>query len=289
MLDIRPSSAWATVTPVSGSVQNRGIVEALIWHEPGGTVRADTEAQVAASLRSAHAYYLAGQPGRPGGPFARMSYGYNWVIDRAGRIWTVRGADVTCGANGSTSWNARAVAVQIMQTTGQDPTPEQVDAARRFAAYLEDEVYHRPLRQLGHRNVRSQTWPRVNAGPGFTTSCPGAPLMRLLDQGALAAYRDPEPAVWPLDVAAMQAIKDAEKPVTHGFHTGFVVSYLQQVLVISCGQDVEISGTFEGRTVDAVKNVQAFFGLTVDGIVGPATWPVIDWICGADTLGKMQG
>jgi peptidoglycan hydrolase-like protein with peptidoglycan-binding domain len=35
------------------------------------------------------------------------------------------------------------------------------------------------------------------------------------------------------------------------------------------------TGTFDTATSAAVRRVQAFFGLTQDGIVGPATWSAL--------------
>ena len=40
------------------------------------------------------------------------------------------------------------------------------------------------------------------------------------------------------------------------------------------------SGTGSGSVQQAVKDVQAYFGLTVDGVCGPQTWPVIDYLAG---------
>lgn len=49
-----------------------------------------------------------------------------------------------------------------------------------------------------------------------------------------------------------------------------------QCILPTFGQDVgPADGIYGPRTQQAVKNVQAFFGLTVDAIVGPKTWTVI--------------
>jgi len=58
------------------------------------------------------------------------------------------------------------------------------------------------------------------------------------------------------------------------------VAYLQSVLFIRCAQtDVKVTGLFDAATDRAVRNIQAFFHLTVDGIVGSRqTWPIIDFL-----------
>jgi peptidoglycan hydrolase-like protein with peptidoglycan-binding domain len=48
---------------------------------------------------------------------------------------------------------------------------------------------------------------------------------------------------------------------------------------LCAGQDIAIDGDFGPQTEKAVKNVQAFFRITVDGVVGSRqTWPIIDYL-----------
>lgn len=57
------------------------------------------------------------------------------------------------------------------------------------------------------------------------------------------------------------------------------IRYLEGVLRLKAGQTtLAIDGAFDATTEAAVKNLQAFFGLTVDGWVGAQTWKVIDLI-----------
>ena len=49
------------------------------------------------------------------------------------------------------------------------------------------------------------------------------------------------------------------------------------------GSPITINGTFDTATTQAVKNIQSYFGLTADGIVGPATYFVYGQGVGADT------
>lgn len=53
------------------------------------------------------------------------------------------------------------------------------------------------------------------------------------------------------------------------------VKKCQAILSANMGQDIAADGDFGSRTDAAVRNVQTFFGLTVDGIVGPRTWTVL--------------
>ena len=50
---------------------------------------------------------------------------------------------------------------------------------------------------------------------------------------------------------------------------------LVQVILNKCQQGVTVDGWFGSQTDKAVRNVQKFFGLEVDGIVGPKTWALL--------------
>lgn len=52
----------------------------------------------------------------------------------------------------------------------------------------------------------------------------------------------------------------------------------QVILRHRAGQAIVCDGVFGQQTDKAVRNVQAFTGNTVDGIVGPKTWGVLDFL-----------
>jgi hypothetical protein len=64
-------------------------------------------------------------------------------------------------------------------------------------------------------------------------------------------------------------------PVLRAGHSGGGVRSLQSLLVTKAGQNLVIDGNFGPATNQAVLNVQAFFGLSTDGIVGEKTWSVL--------------
>lgn len=68
---------------------------------------------------------------------------------------------------------------------------------------------------------------------------------------------------------------DVKLPVLSMGDRGGTVRSLQTLLVVKAGQSIAIDGIFGSRTLDAVKNVQRFFRLNVDGIVGGQTWPTL--------------
>jgi peptidoglycan hydrolase-like protein with peptidoglycan-binding domain len=59
---------------------------------------------------------------------------------------------------------------------------------------------------------------------------------------------------------------------------GDAVRYLQGVIFHKAGGQIEISGLFDVQTDSRVKDLQKWFGLGVDGRVGPNTWGLIDFL-----------
>lgn len=57
--------------------------------------------------------------------------------------------------------------------------------------------------------------------------------------------------------------------------TGPAVKRLQALLVANFGQKVTVDGNYGPQTSTAVLNVQRFFGLTADDVVGPKTWAIV--------------
>lgn len=58
------------------------------------------------------------------------------------------------------------------------------------------------------------------------------------------------------------------------------VKYAQTVLRLKAGQTgiTQLDGHYEMTTLDAVLSFQTFFGLGADGLVGPKTWGMIDFV-----------
>jgi hypothetical protein len=70
----------------------------------------------------------------------------------------------------------------------------------------------------------------------------------------------------------------AKKPAAKLGDKGDYIKYLQGVLHLKCSQPLVINGVFDAATEKAVRNMQKFFGLSVDGWVGAQAWATIDWL-----------
>lgn len=59
---------------------------------------------------------------------------------------------------------------------------------------------------------------------------------------------------------------------------GTWVSKVQQIIRDHAGGDIRVDGNFGPQTARRVEDVQHLFDLEVDGVVGPKTWAVLDYI-----------
>lgn len=165
-----------------------------------------------------------------------------------------RGPGQRTGANGTNDGNFRSYATCYIAGTGDPLT----DSAKR--AFLDEaERLGRPLR-WGHRDWKS-------------TSCPGDPLY-IWRSGGFPAPEGPPPPPPPPPPPSGDFVSVLLPVLRVGARGGSVRS-LQSLLNTKAGQGLSIDGAFGPATDRAVRNVQAFFGLGVDGIVGQHTWGVL--------------
>lgn len=97
------------------------------------------------------------------------------------------------------------------------------------------------------------------------------------EQGLMSELPPFDPAralfgLWPLAT---------NKPRIGPFSAGDAVLYAQGVMFHrSANGNIQVHGHYDTVTIDRVRELQAWFGLPVDGWVGPQTWSVIDALAG---------
>jgi hypothetical protein len=118
-------------------------------------------------------------------------------------------------------------------------------------------------------------WLHIETHP--TVADDQTPIAQLLT-GALPAPRPPAPPIVPapplVPPSGGSTVTVTVPTIRRGAKGGWVKK-CQAILAANMGQNIAADGDFGSQTDGAVRNVQTFFGLTVDGIVGPQTWTVL--------------
>lgn len=68
------------------------------------------------------------------------------------------------------------------------------------------------------------------------------------------------------------------KPTIHPFDTSAFVGYAKAVLRCKTGHNLLKDWIFDGAMYWAVRDMQTFFGLPVDGHISTDDWAVIDYL-----------
>jgi len=183
---------------------------------------------------------------------------YNSAVCPHGVRYEGRGVGVRCGAQNSEG-NRRSYAVVYLVGAGD---PLTVEAKR--AMLDEADRFHAPLR-WGHRD-----W--------MNTSCPGDPTYAWRQAGfprpsaGLVPIAPPPPVLPPRPIGGYVAVN---LPILRAGHRGGSVRSLQGLLNVKAGKRLTIDGVFGPATHRAVVEVQRFFRLPADGVVGARTWPTL--------------
>jgi murein L,D-transpeptidase YcbB/YkuD len=240
---------------------------------------------------------------RPGAPYTRLSPNLAAVRDELGRRFggsSLGGFGVRT-VRGGTAWSSHSFGAAF------DWRIEDASVRAAAATWLVD--YHQALGvQQVHDYVASRLW-RANRYPGQATATwwrpqvPAATGMgqawakylhvetsagrwhdatpvvdRLNPQPPPAIVFDPANGLWglyPLD-PAKATVRRIDTPPSPA--QADLTRYLQGVLRRKAAQPVAVDGDFGQSTDGAVRNLQRFFGLQVDGVVGPKTWAVVDML-----------
>lgn len=123
-------------------------------------------------------------------------------------------------------------------------------------------------------------WLHIEFLPAALTD--GRSVEERLDPGVITTPPQPapptviNPPVTPpvLQPGATTVINVEVTTVRRG-STGPAVKRLQALLTANFGQTVTVDGNYGPQTTTAVLNVQRFFGLTADDVVGPQTWGIV--------------
>lgn len=179
---------------------------------------------------------------------------YSSLVCPHGVRYEGRGPGKRTGANGTNDGNLRSYAT-VYIAGGSDPITEEAKAA-----FLDEGARLARLR-WAHSDWKA-------------TGCPGAPLRAWKAAGFPSSSTPPAPSPAPSPPSSGGRVTvNVSLPVLRSGDSGQHVRILQSILNVKAGQGIAVDGDFGPATEGAVRNWQAFFGLSVDGIVGAQTWP----------------
>jgi len=207
------------------------------------------------------------------------------LVDLDNRAWTQ--------AAGNNEWIG--VEFEGFGDKGEALTDAQLTIAADILAWLH-QTYGVPLqitddprggRGLIYHGAGGKEW-------GGHFGCPGTQIVAQRGEiVARAAARLGQPAPPPAPSGAGKTVFHTLYKAAHDLSLRFMngpflvkgskgqsVRELQFALVAGAGQQIKVDGDFGSATETAVKNVQKFFHLKIDGIVGPQTRSVLAHVLG---------
>lgn len=176
---------------------------------------------------------------------------YSSLVCPHGHRYEGRGLDARTAAQGTNIGNNTSHATCYIAGDGDPLTPQAM------AAYVDESHRLRGLKK-GHRDWKP-------------TACPGDPLYRWVHSGQSA----PAPAPGPEPKPPTGGMCTVNVRVLRQGSSGGDVRSLQALLNAKAGQGLVVDGDFGPATNRAVRNVQTFFHIGTDGIVGSKTWGVL--------------
>lgn len=181
---------------------------------------------------------------------------YNFVVCPHETVYEGRGLNVINGANGTNVGNRTSHAV--MWLSGQEnPFTEGEKNGFRLAVRFVSERTAAPDVAIGHRDHKS-------------TECPGNERYNWIKGGMRLGG-----AGLPTEPGSGLA-----GPTLTVGSRGEFVELLQVIIRDKAGGGVPVDGYYGPTTAERVMDLQKFFGLEPDGIVGPKTWSIVAFLHG---------
>lgn len=175
---------------------------------------------------------------------------YNFLVCPHGVVFEGRGLNVRSAANGTNAGNSTSHAICALAGEG-NPFSESEKKALRDARDFIDRGSSAPGGLMCHSDHKS-------------TACPGDARRNWVRGGQGGG--------------GAASSRPGSLPTLRRGSRGDHVRVLQTVLNNRAGQRLAVDGDFGPSTEAAVKNLQRFFGLSVDGVVGPRTWNAVQII-----------
>ena len=179
---------------------------------------------------------------------------YNFVVCQHGVIFEGRGLNVRNAGQGTNRGNAVSHAIMCLSGEGNSFPAKQKAGVRECVRYIAD-----------HTDAPDAAMPHSD---WHSTACPGDERRDWIRKGMPVKGGSPP----------SKPSKPSGRPVLKRGSRGDAVVVLQTILRNKAGGGITVDGVFGPSTERKVKLLQRMFHLTQDGIVGEATWKVLDFI-----------
>lgn len=239
----QPRTQWPTGQPTGHTIH---------WEGSGGQT---DHGNCAAEVRSIQQFHF-----RQG--YADIAY--NWAVCNHGVIFQCREVEHFQSAAQNQGNPVRAAICYL-----GGPNFPFTKAAKKAIAWL---IQNAPalksrLYAIGHRDE-----------PSCKTACPGDVIEEWIIKGGYKKAATPVKQPKPTPPRKPLPSKGVRHPVLAEGSVGPAVMELQRKLNGISHAGLNVDGDFGPKTKTAVENFQRFFKLGVDGIAGPFTWGLIDYI-----------
>lgn len=210
---------------------------------------------------------------RGGGAWSSHAFGSarDWRIEDAGMrslamAWLIQhyeklGIQAIHDYFGCRIWRANRYPDQPAETWWRAQTPKSTGMGQSWALYL-------------HIETDPGNW-------GNSVPVPNREGFKETPDPTLPAFV-PECGIWglwPFD-ESKPTLREVDGLTPIPENISEATRYLQGVLVRKASQTIRIDGDFGPMTAAAVNRLQSWFKLTVDEVVGPKTWALIDSLAG---------
>jgi peptidoglycan hydrolase-like protein with peptidoglycan-binding domain len=185
---------------------------------------------------------------------------YNFIECPHGFTFECRGLNVANGANGTNAANRSSHAIMCLAGDGNAFPEEEKVGFRDCVRYISQRTAS-PDRCVGHRDHKA-------------TACPGNERYNWVRQGMPTSAVVPQPS----NPTSPPGSAPSKYPTLRLGNSGEAVRRVQTIIRDKAGGDIVVDGQFGPRTKRRVTDVQRFFGLTADGVVGPKTWGILNFI-----------
>jgi len=238
---------WGARAPRSRSVGS--LTRESTGHWNGPNVPVGSHDRCASLVRGIQSFHMDGR--------GWNDIAYNFLVCQHGYVFEGRGLNVINAANGTNEGNR--VSHGIMWIAGENNafTDEEKVGFSECVRYVANAV-GAPDAAIGHRQWRS-------------TACPGDARYNWIHQGMPVPNSPTSPTPTPNPVVDNQ-------PTLQLGSRGDAVRQVQMIIRDHAGGDIAVDGIFGPHTKKRVSDLQAFFGLVADGVVGSKTWAILNYI-----------